>query len=66
MIPVMSKKKLDKLWEELGFLESLVKRTAKDNARIKEIQHMLELNARRIIWNNRGIQIIEGGKIKVA
>ncbi len=58
-IPVMNKKQVDALWNEMGVLEG--HSNSRHKARIKEIQRLLELNARRVIWNNRGIKIIKGG-----
>lgn len=60
-IPVMNKNQLDNLWQRLNILES------KGLTRGKEalnIRFRLELNARRVVWNNRGIKIIDGGRLK--
>lgn len=64
MIKTLKKKELDAFWECLGMLESKSNKSHSDLKQIKILQHNLELNARRVIWNKRGIKVIPGGKAK--
>lgn len=60
-IPVLSKNQLDSLWQRLSVLESQGKPKCKEALTIR---YRLELNARRIIWNTRGIRVLDGGRLK--
>ena len=65
-LKTLSKDQLDWLWAQLTNLEEKVKRTPLESATIKELQHKLEINARKVNWNARGVRVINGGKQKVA
>ncbi len=63
MLQELPKKSLDSLWDKLNALEEAGKAKGKEAT---EIRHRLELNARLVVWNKRGIKVLDGGKAKAA